>query len=266
MAMPKKNKYHYNLNPSKVGKDRVDELMSYTDSKSDFLPPSITLEDLDNSIFNLFNEGKAVLYNNGNKVPVIFYPNQRWADIEKSWKYIDDDKNIATTFITVKRTATERGTHAVVKYGIPSRKVFNTFVVPKFDGTYSYNEIYKIPQPIPVDLSFAVKVVSKEMRIVNNFDTIMLDVFNDRQAYVMVNGHYLPVIQESVADDSRVDDISEDRVYVRTYTIKLVGYLQDENEFEVTTSFKRMIVDISCEISTETNTNPYLLREDNIER
>ena len=68
----------------------------------------------------------------------------------------------------------------------------------------------------------------------------MLKNFSSLQHYINVNGHYTELILDTVGDESQIDTIEERRFYIQPYTIKLNGYLLDNEEFEVTPAINRI--------------------------
>ena len=85
MSLPKKNKLTLDTNPPSVGTkyleygmDRIEELMNDTDIKTKYLPRTILLEDLDQSVFDYVNIDKMKLVLDGNVVPSFYMDNDRW--------------------------------------------------------------------------------------------------------------------------------------------------------------------------------------------
>ena len=65
-------------------------------------------------------------------------------------------------------------------------------------------DLYKIPQPVPIDITYNIKIVCNRMRELNQFNKVMLQTFTSRQAYTFVKGHYIPIIMESISDESQI--------------------------------------------------------------
>jgi hypothetical protein len=252
--LPKKKKRDINISPGKVGNAEVDKLMYHTDEHSTNLPTSITLRDLDGGMNELFIKG-ALKINFPRKTitdtkevfvdgptPVIFMTNERWGEFSKTWKFTDQDKNISSPFITIRRTVKERGTHSIVHYGVVHRKTFTYKKDVQWDGEKLSYINYKIPQPTPVDLTYEVKFFTKYMKYGNSMDELVFRTFDSRQHYIDVNGHYFPVVIEGMEEQNTVDDIDGDRMYVTTYTLKLIGYLQFESEFEIVEGLRNLLI------------------------
>jgi hypothetical protein len=251
--LPKKKK-DINITPSPSGNKAVSSLLDQTDEHSTFLPSSINLRDLDSGINELFMNGE-LLINLPRKVitdnietmvdsptPVVFMTNERWGEFSKTWKYVDKDKNLSTPFITIRRTGKSRGTHSITKYGIPHRKTFVYKKNIQWDGEKLSYVLYKIPQPIPVDLTYDVKFFTKYMAYGNKMDELILRTFDSRQHYINIKGHYFPVLLEGMEEQNTIDDVEGDRMYTTTYTLKLLAYLQFESEFEIVETTRSTII------------------------
>ena len=79
------------------------------------------------------------------------------------------------------------------------------------------------------------------MRELNQFNRVTLQKFTSRQAYTFVKGHYIPIVMQSIGDESKID--TEDRrYYQQNYQFQLQGFLLDEEEFEVKPAISRSLV------------------------
>lgn len=63
--------------------------------------------------------------------------------------------------------------------------------------------------------------------------------FKSLQHYLKVNGHPMPLILESIGDESQIEDFESKRYYVQLYEIKMQGYLLCEEDFEVVPAVTR---------------------------
>ena len=167
---------------------------------------------------------------------------QRWAEFSQTWKFSTEDKNVDLPFIVVVRNPdVQYGTNPALQYTIPDRKQFHYAKVPTWDGNRKGYDIYTIPQPVPVDIIYDVKIICNRMRELNTFNKITLQKFTSRQAYTFVKGHYIPIIMQSIGDESKIDT-EERRYYQQSYKFQLQGFLLDEEEFEVKPAINRSLV------------------------
>ena len=255
MALPKKVKKTLNINPGPVQghyptgyngitvPNRRTELANLINDDGTYLPKSIVHADLDTGMLDfVLNELQTSV--SGKKINLIdkILTLQRWAEFSQTWKFSNEDRNVELPFIVVVRKPdVQYGTNPALKYTIPNRKQFHYAKVPTWDGNRKGYDIYTIPQPVPVDITYDVKIVCNRMRELNQFNRVVLQKFTSRQAYTFVKGHYIPIIMESIGDESQID--TEDRrYYQQNYQFQLQGFLLDEEEFEVKPAITRSLV------------------------
>ena len=189
----------------------------------------------------------------GKRIPVIdrILTLQRWGEFSQTWSFSTEDKNVELPFIVVVRKPdVQYGTNPSLLYTIPDRKQFHFAKVPTWDGNRKGMDIYTIPQPIPVDIIYDVKIICNRMRELNRFNKIVMQKFSSRQAYTFVKGHYIPIILNSLGDES-VIDTEERRYYQQNYQFQLQGFLIDEDEFEVKPAISRSILFFDAETNTK---------------
>ena len=255
MAIPKKIKKSLDISPGPLQghyptgyngittPNRRKELANLINDDGTYLPKSVLHADLDRGMLDFVQEQlKSVT--NGKTVNVIdrILTLQRWAEFSQTWKFANQDKNVELPFIVVVRNPdAQYGTNPALQYTIPDRKQFHYAKVPTWDGNRKGYDIYTIPQPVPVDIIYDVKIVCNRMRELNNFNRVVLQKFTSRQAYTFVKGHYIPIINQSIGDESQID--TEDRrYYQQNYQFQVQGFLLDEEEFEVKPAISRSLV------------------------
>lgn len=234
MPLPKKVKKYLPLTESKILLERRKELVEKINQDGTYLPKSILHADLDGGFLDFVkNELKLVV--DGKVVPNvdILITTQNWAQFTQTWDFQNIDKNIEPPVITVVRTPEVKyGTNPSTIYTIPNRRLFFYAQVPTWDGNRVGMDVYKIPQPVPVDITFQVKIICNRMRELNSFNKIVIEKFSSRQAYVEIKGHYIPIVMGGITDES-VMDIEKRKYYIQSYEFTMLGFLIDENEFEV---------------------------------
>ncbi len=240
MALPKKKFDIKVINPIKIGReylkyglDRIEELMCNTDKNTNYLPRTIEFEDTDLEIFKDFKDGNFKLIVDGEQVPAFYLENERWGEFSKTWKFMDEDKNVPTPYITMRRTGKEPGTRLGTKYRIPQPRSFSYVDVPILDDGQVINLRFKIPQPVNVDLLYEVRLFTKYRVDFNSYDEQVFRNFASRQAYIFVKGSPFPVHLESTDEANTIENIDGDRFYVGVYNIRVLSYIQNEKEFEI---------------------------------
>lgn len=79
------------------------------------------------------------------------------------------------------------------------------------------------------------------MRNLNKMNRKILTSFSAGEKYIRVNGHPIPLLLDSIGDESVITNLDERKYYVQLYTIKMLGYLLDEDDFVVTPAVNRAI-------------------------
>ena len=165
---------------------------------------------------------------------------QNWAQFVETWNFENIDKNVEPPFITVIRTPEVKyGSNPAVMYNIPNRRLYYYAKVPTWDGQRHGMDIYKIPQPVPVDIKYTVAIVCNRMRELNKFNQIVLEKFSSRQSYQTIKGHYIPIVNDDISDES-IMDLEKRKVYIQKYTFTMMGFLIDEDQFEVQPAVTRI--------------------------
>jgi hypothetical protein len=242
MPLPKKIKKNIPLTESKVGLARRQELLDKINKDGTYLPKSILHADLDGGFLD-FVKDELKLVVDGKLIPTvdIIITTQNWSQFVETWEIQNIDKNVEPPFVTVvRKPEVKYGTNPSTIYNIPNRRQFFYVQVPTWDGQRMGTDIYKIPQPVPVDISFEVKIICNRMRELNQFNKIILEKFASRQAYQVIKGHYIPIIMGDISDES-VLDLNKRKYYIQSYSFTLLGFLIDENEFEVSPAISRVL-------------------------
>jgi len=240
MSLPKKVKLTLDTNPPKVGTeylkygmDRIEELMRQTDAKTKYLPRTIELEDLDQALFDYVNRDGMQLTIDNKLVPTFYLDNDRWGEFSKTWKFMDNDKNVPTPYITVRRIDKQPGTRIGNKYRIPQPRKFRYMNVPILDNGEVIYLQFKMPEPVNVDLIYEVALFTKYRVDVNQYDEQVLRNFASRQEYLFIKGSPMPLHFEGFAEANPIENIDGDRFFVSKYALKILGFIQDEKEFEI---------------------------------
>jgi len=251
MAFPKQIKKTLKLVPDKILSERRQQLAEYINKDGTYLPKSVLHADLDRGMLD-FVKNDLKIVTEGKVIPMvdIIITTQNWAQYTETWKFNDVDYNPTPPFITVVRQPEVKyGTNPSLQYTIPNRKQFYYAIVPNWNGNQKGADVYTIPQPVPVDINYSVKIVCNRMRELNQFNKIILQKFSSRQAYTFVKGQYVPIVSTNISDES-VMDIDKRKYYIQNYDFTMLGYLIDEEEFEVKPAISRVLQVIELDTSS----------------
>jgi len=255
MALPlKKVKLNVNIDPPKIGTkylkygmDRIEELMIKTDKKSNYLPRSIHLDDVDNAISEYVTNGNLKLVLDNKDVPTFYLENSRWGEFSKTWKFMDGDKNVPTPYITIRRIDKDKGTRLNRKSRVAQGKLFRYLEIPILDDGQVIGLLFKIPEPTNVDLTYEIRLFTKYRVDVNEYDEQILKNFASIQGYIWVKGTPFPVLLERIQEANTIENIDGDRFYAAIYAIKTLAYIQDEKEFVIAKTSRRPRININYE-------------------
>ena len=251
MPFPKQVKPTLPLVPVKTLSERREQLLEYIQKDGTYLPKSVLHADLDRGMLDFVKDDLKVV-TGGKVVPMIdiIITTQNWTQYVETAQFVDKDFNAAPPFITVVRQPEVKyGTNPSLQYTIPNRKQFYYASVPTWNGNEQGMDIYTIPQPVPVDINYSVKIVCNRMRELNQLNKIVLQKFSSRQAYTFIKGQYVPIIMNNVSDESQLS-IESRKYYIQSYDFTMLGYLIDEEEFQVKPAIARAL--LMSEIDTST--------------
>jgi hypothetical protein len=241
MGIPKKSvKPSIPLNYPKTLLPRREEIKDMITKDGTYLPKSLLHADLDRGFLDFVKE-KFNIVSEGKKIPVvdILITTQNWSQFVETWDFQNIDKNIEPPFLTVIRNPEVKyGNNPAVMYNIPNRRMYYYMEVPTWDGNRKGADIYKIPQPVPADFKYTVAIICNRMRDLNTLNQRVLETFASKQAYQVINGHYIPIINDSFTDES-VMDLEKRKYYIQKYDFTMMGFLIDEEQFEVFPALSR---------------------------
>lgn len=251
MAYPKKIIPTINLKPEKILWERREQLVDYIKEDGTYLPKSLLHPDLDRGFLDFVKDDLKTVVS-GQIVPMVdlIITTQNWAQFTETWNFQDLNGNPTLPFITVVRQPDVKyGNNPAIIYNIPNRKEYYYAAVPSWNGNIKGIDIYKIPQPVPVDITYQVKILCNRMRELNEFNKNVIQTFASRQAYRMINGHYIPIILNNISSDESIIDFQKRRFYIQSYEFTMMGFLLDEEEFEVAPAVSRVFN--SFEVDTQ---------------
>ena len=229
------------LVPRKVLSERREQLLEYIKEDGTYLPKSVLHADLDRGMLD-FVKGDLEVITAGKVVPMvdIIITTQNWIQYVETALFVDLDYNPSPPFITVVRSPEVKfGTNPALLYTIPNRKQFYYASVPTWNGNEQGMDIYTIPQPVPVDINYSVKIICNRMRELNELNKVVMQKFSSRQAYTFIKGQYVPIILNNISDESQMS-LDSRKYYVQSYDFTMLGYLIDEDEFEVKPAIARV--------------------------
>jgi hypothetical protein len=243
MSIPKR-KNNINVYPQSELTERRKELLERITKSDTFLPDPIFHDDLDMGMLEFVKENFKIT-SDGEQIPIYkrLLTIQRWGEFSNNWEFADEDGNQKLPFIVIiRKPEGQPGTNPSLQRTIPDRRPFFYASVPTWDGNQIGADVYKIPQPVAIDLTFDVSIICTKFRDVNKFNKIVLQKFSSRQSYTSIKGHYIPIILDSISDSTPMDTMDGRRFYIQNYTFTMLGLLIDDEEFEVKPAINRLLL------------------------
>jgi hypothetical protein len=254
MSVPKNFRKNINIKPSKIGPERREEILHGIQDKGTYLPRGVNEEDMDEEFID-FIKNKLKMNFDGATVPVIFLTIQKWTEYTKTWEFTDEYKDIQLPFISiVRRPDIQIGQNQAGLWNIAGDRTYTYLKVPTWDGVRKGVDLYKIPQPTSVDITYEIRLFTKRMKDLNKFNSKVHTTFKSRQAYINVKGHPMPIVLESISDESNIEDFEQRRFYVQLFEMRLMGYLLDEDDFEVIPTLNRTFISMEIDENKGFNT------------
>lgn len=257
MPLPKQVKPTLPLKPQKELSERRRQLLEYINEDGTYLPKSVLHADLDRGMLDFVKE-KLQVITDGKIVPFVdrIITTQNWSQYVETNLFVDLDYNPSPPFMTlVRNPEVKYGSNPSLTYTIPVRKQFYYATVPTWNGNVQGMDVYTIPQPVPVDITYNVKIICNRMRELNQLNKTVMQTFSSRQAYTFIKGQYVPIILNNISDESQMN-IEQRKYYVQTYEFIMLGYLIDEEEFEVKPAISRVLQIFEVDTSTRKRRNP----------
>lgn len=198
------------------------------------LPKPVVYEDID-AAFKEWVEEKLMISFEGKRVPTMtLFSNQRFSEYLQNWQYTDENNNVLLNFKTVNRENNpQQGTQYNKYYNIPGEPWFlmsRELVTDEAGRRFFYD--YKMKQPFNVDLVYVVNLVTTKIELLNEFNTMVLDAFKSKQAYIEPNGYYMSMVLDNVSDESKYS-VDDRQFFNQSFSVTLRAYIIKEDDFRV---------------------------------
>lgn len=212
------------------------------------LPESLLHDDLDGGMLKYVKDN-FIIISEGKKIPI--FPKimtlQRWGEMLTTLMNTDENNNVQVPFIgLIRKPDVQPGTNHNLIKNIPNRRKFKYKVNKTFENGVVGAEIYSIPAPVAVDISYSLVIASYKIREINLFNKKVMQLFDSRQSYSLIKGYYVPIILDDIDDNSN-DDIESRKYYLQTYSLTMLGYLIDSDEFEVKPAISYASINLTLE-------------------
>lgn len=206
-------------------------------------PKPITYEDIDREFFNWVDKKLDLAYD-GKRLPTYrLFSNQKISEYSQTWQNLDDTGNIIMNFKTITRDNNpQHGEGQGAPFNVPGHRDYTMFAVPVLqeNGEEAY-DLYSMKQPFAINFVYTVNLICNKYELLNRFNEMVHYEFQSLECYIAPNGHAMPMILESVNDESEYT-IDDRKFYSQTFSIKVMGYIIRKEDYKVTRVPSRFIV------------------------
>lgn len=205
-----------------------------------YFPRTIGFEDIDKAVYDWFKTRDIEI--EGTTTPVFFLTHEKWGELKKQWQYRDGDGQVSMPYVTIRRTAIARGRDGQGR--VPQPRRFTTYRVPVYAETGVTYRHYRVPQPIKVDMSYEVRVLTHYISDINKINEELIKHFASIQSFISIDGHRMPMVIENIGDESQDLEANGERILHTVYGIRCSAYIIDEKEFEVVEGANKILLQI----------------------
>lgn len=225
---------HSSIRHQAIGPERRLNAVLEVMDKSTILPKAVTYEDIDQAVFDWVDKELNVVYD-GKALPTYkLFSNQRLSEYNQTWSYTDEEGNVSMNFKTITRDNNpQKGEGQGMLGNVPGEHGYSLFKVPVLEENgEEIWEVYSIKQPVSVNFNYTIVMVCDKFKLLNELNMIIHDKFKSLECYIFPNGHAMPMILDSIADESEYT-INDRKYYSQAYSIKLMGYVIKPDDYSV---------------------------------
>lgn len=198
------------------------------------VPNAVEYEDIDRAFFHYFEENLVNIDETGKEIPTFtLYSNQRFSEYSQMWEHSDEDGNLFMNFKTINRENNPNfGSLHGNKYNIPGNNRFTVRMKETVDknGIECY-EVISMSQPLQVDLKYRINFVTSKFENLNEFNMKLQSLFQSRQCYLQVNGHYMPMVLDTIGDETNYS-IEDRKFFIQSAGIDVLAYIIPKDDIK----------------------------------
>lgn len=232
---PKKEIVPVKFRDKAIGVERRRNFAKEILHKETNFPKPLEYADIDKAFETFIDKELDMVDNDGKRIPTYtLYSTQRFSEYSQTWEHTDENGNLLMNFKTVSRENNPNfGQNQGGLFNIPGNRRYTMLekIVLDDNGT-EHMEVYSMGQPYAVDLKYKVNFVTNTFSTINTFNMKLNKLFRAKQCYIRPNGHYIPMVIESI-DDTTSYGLEERKFFVQQVTIKAMAYIINEEDFEV---------------------------------
>ena len=232
--MSRNYKNKLSIRDKAYGKARRQNLVKETLKDNTPLPKPVEYKDIDEEFRRWVDEDLSISFE-GERVPTfMLLSNQRFTEYLQSWGSVDEKKNFILNFKAITRENNPKlGSLNGQTRNIPGDITFLMKRVKAVDKAgRRYFIDYKVKQPLPMDFSYTISLVTNKYELLNKFNMMVNEKFKAIDCYIRPNGHFMPMKLNDISDESEYS-IDNRQFYSQSYNIIVMGYIMPEDSFSV---------------------------------
>lgn len=244
MLKKRLNKNTLYLNPVQ---DPIERRLAYVKEilkDSTFFPKTVKYRDIDEAFVKWVEDELKIVYENEVLPSYALFSNQRYSEYMQMWETMDDNNNLKMNFKVITRENNPKEGNIYSGSGIiptATKYLMNRVEALNDQGKMCAVE-YRMAQPMAVDLTYKVTIITNKYELLNEFNMMIHDKFSSLHAYIFPNDHPMPMKLKNISDES--DYTVDDRQYfAQTYDILLMAYIITEKDFDIE---MKPIVSLHC--------------------
>ena len=227
--------------------DPIQQRLSYVKEilkDSTFLPKTVEYRDIDETFVKWVEEELKMVFEE-NEIPTFaLFSNQRYSEYMQMWEGMDNNNNLKMNFKVITRENNPQDGNIYTGSSLiptDTKYLMNRIEALNDQGKMCAIE-YRMAQPIDIDITYKITLVTNKYELLNKFNMLVHDKFSCLHAYIFPNDHPMPMKLKNISDES--DYTVDDRQYfAQTYTITLMAYIIREEDFDIEV---KPIVSLHC--------------------
>ena len=234
--MLKKRGYKYTLELTDVNDPKSQRLALVKEVLRDstFFPKPVEYRDIDEAFVEWVENDLKFVFEDSELPTYALFSNQRYSEYMQMWESMDDNNNLKLNFKVITRENNPKeGTLYGKKGNIPSRE---KILLKKVNALNDLGKVccveYRMSQPIAIDISYKLTVVTNKYNLLNEFNRIILNKFSSLQCYISPNGHMMPMKLRNIADESEYN-VDDRQYFAQSYDILLMSYVISKEDFDI---------------------------------
>lgn len=227
--------------------DPIEQRLSYVKEilkDSTFLPKTVKYRDIDEAFLQWVENELKINYEEETLPTYALFSNQRYSEYMQMWESMDDNNNLRMNFKVITRENNPQDGHIYTGAGLiptDTKYLMNRVEALNDQGKMCSVE-YRMAQPLDVDLTYKITLVTNKYELLNEFNMMVHDAFSCLHAYIFPNEHPMPMKLKNISDESEYT-VDDRQYFAQTYTITLMAYIITEKDFEIEV---KPIVSLHC--------------------